>query len=354
MSYLSQRASKKQRRAVNRKVKEIIYGGDALSREDESDDREFYAVDRFVSHLDDTARATVERLVGSLVVEDAPVILDLMASWDSHIPAQLAVARVVGLGLNSNELAANEALDEWLVHDLNRDPKLPFPDASFDVVLNTVSVEYLTQPFAVFREIARVLKPGGFLLVVFSDRMFPEKSVHVWRYSSEQERIMIVEDFVNDSLLFEAPRVWVSKGLPRPAGDRYHEMTETSDPVLAVAAVREGGPERERPFPSPPVAAMYTAEEVAARSRAVGETLRCPHCDQPLARWQVPQTPYTNWDAEHVYICANNHCPYMLRGWQAMSRQGIVGSTYRLLYDPVSDRCRAIAISSHRDLSTPG
>jgi len=39
-----------------------------------------------VSHLDSLALATVEKLIETLVVEENPAILDLMAGWDSHIP----------------------------------------------------------------------------------------------------------------------------------------------------------------------------------------------------------------------------------------------------------------------------
>ncbi len=39
--------------------------------------------------------------------------------------------------------------------------RLPFPDASFDVVTANMVVEHLSDPETQFREIARVVKPGG-------------------------------------------------------------------------------------------------------------------------------------------------------------------------------------------------
>ena len=54
-----------------------------------------------------------------------------------------------------------------MVHDLNREPRLPFGDASFDGVILTVSVQYLTRPVEVFREVGRILRPGGPLVVTF-------------------------------------------------------------------------------------------------------------------------------------------------------------------------------------------
>jgi ubiquinone/menaquinone biosynthesis C-methylase UbiE len=41
------------------------------------------------------------------------------------------------------------------------DPRFPFADSSFDVVTCVVSVDYLTKPLEVFKEISRVLRPGG-------------------------------------------------------------------------------------------------------------------------------------------------------------------------------------------------
>ena len=93
-----------------------------------------------MSHLDDLALETLEKLIGTLVVEESPVILDFMAGWDSHIPEALKPAKVIGLGLNESELTKNAALSEYVIHDLNRNPILPFPGKSFDVVVNTVSL----------------------------------------------------------------------------------------------------------------------------------------------------------------------------------------------------------------------
>jgi SAM-dependent methyltransferase len=43
---------------------------------------------------------------------------------------------------------------------------LPFPDATFDAALNIVTLEHVREPKQVLTEIARVLKPGGRLLLV--------------------------------------------------------------------------------------------------------------------------------------------------------------------------------------------
>ena len=220
---------------------------DAFSRLDESDDREFYSLDRFVSHLDSLALSTVEKIIGDLVVEERPVILDLMAGWDSHLPDGIRPARLVGLGLNEHELQENKALTEYRLHDLNQDPIIPFPDRTFDVVLNTVSVDYLTHPLRIFEEVNRVLKPGGLFLVIFSNRMFPEKAVKIWRESNEEERVLLVQDFFKEAGNFEKPGLFISKGKPRPKDDQYAHLGIPSDPIYAVFADKVGGdPSRKK------------------------------------------------------------------------------------------------------------
>ena len=80
-------------------IREPYLSPEAFSRLDESDDRSFYARDRFVSHLDSVARSTVEKIIGELVTEENPVILDLMAGWDSPSPGRLEPGPGGGTGI---------------------------------------------------------------------------------------------------------------------------------------------------------------------------------------------------------------------------------------------------------------
>jgi SAM-dependent methyltransferase len=313
---------------------------DAFSRLDETDDTLFYLRDRFVDHLDATALVTVERIIATLLNEDSPAILDLMAGWSSHLADTIRPARVVGLGLNVNELDRNPALSEIVIHDLNRDPRLPFPDAAFDAVLNTVSVDYMVRPVEVFREVARVLKPGGLFLVIFSNRVFPEKAVKVWRESSEAVRVDLVRSFFAGAGGFGTVRSHASVGMPRPEDDRHFVPGRPSDPVYAVYAERKGGAADRPPRPEITLDTLPEPDpaEVERRKKQVRRTLRCPYCDRPLTRWKVPDTPFNEWDADYVYVCFDAACPYHVRSHSVMQQQGNVGFTYRLMYLRERDR----------------
>ncbi len=152
----------------------------AFDKADPAPDAAFYAHPRLVAHIDDGAVAAVTELYRE-VLPPGGAVLDLMASWISHLPPEIGYGHVTGHGMNAVELAANPRLDDWFVQDLNADPVLPLPSARFDAACLCVSIQYLQQPVAVLREVARVLRPGAPLVITFSNRCFPTKAVAIWQ-----------------------------------------------------------------------------------------------------------------------------------------------------------------------------
>ncbi len=165
-----------------------------FTRQDETDDSNFYVAPRMVVHIDDVAIAAVTDAIRRHVPANAR-ILDIMSSYRSHLPTEASYSEVVGLGMNEAELKANSQLTRFVVQNLNKNPQLPFEDGHFDAVINTVSVQYLKRPVEVFREVARVLKPGGVSLVSFSDRMFPTKAVRIWYEGNNESHIALVQKY---------------------------------------------------------------------------------------------------------------------------------------------------------------
>jgi SAM-dependent methyltransferase len=327
-----------------------ILGADAFSRLDERPDADFYSTDRFVNHLDDAALSNVKTLIERVVTKNNPVVLDLMASWDSHLPGALKPARVVGLGLNKNELVNNEALTEWVVHDLNENPRLPFPDNTFDVVLNTVSVDYLIRPIEIFQEVSRILKPEGLFLVIFSNRLFPEKAVKIWNRSSDEARTRLVENYFNWAGGFSKPRVYSLLGGERPPEDRYAGYGLPADPIFAVYGFAERT-QAPLPITEKEAKALLGLEvrktaDLTEKMKKVKESLQCPYCGKKMQKWAVPQGPFTEWENDFMYICFNDTCPYLVRGWEVMGRQGNTGISYRCMYYPEKDVCMPVPIFS--------
>lgn len=207
-------------------------------RADENPDQQFYEHPRLVQHIDDTAIKIISRLYGRLLQPDSNV-LDLMSSWTSHLPEDLSLKSFTGLGMNQKELQANNRLSEYVVHDLNAEPQMPFDDQGFDAVICTVSVEYLIHPFEVFEEITRILKPGGIFIATFSNRWFPPKAINIWTELHEFERMGLVLEFFLKSGKYSNLQSYSMRGLPRPADDRYSSQIPFSDPVYAVWGTTE-------------------------------------------------------------------------------------------------------------------
>lgn len=195
---------------------------DYFRRQDGSDDEMFYVQPRKVVHIDDHAIKVVRDLFHHLLPPGG-IYLDLMSSWRSHLPEALKPGRVVGLGMNADEMADNPQLDKYVVQNLNRNPLLPFEDGDFDAAFCTVSVQYLTNPAAVFAEVNRVLKPGGVFIVSFSNRCFPTKAVNVWVSTNDSQHLALVTRY------FEQGGNWV--GIEADQKKRL-----MADPLYAVWA----------------------------------------------------------------------------------------------------------------------
>ena len=171
---------------------------DTFRRTDEAPDEEFYRTPRLVTHIDDGAIAAVTQLYRELFPADGE-ILDLMSSWVSHLPPEVAYRRVIGLGMNEVELRRNERLDSYIVQNLNTNPGLPFGESEFDGVGICVSIDYLTRPVEVLREVGRVLKVGAPLITTFSNRCFPTKAVEIWRQLDDRGHMRLVEEYLEEA-----------------------------------------------------------------------------------------------------------------------------------------------------------
>jgi SAM-dependent methyltransferase/FKBP-type peptidyl-prolyl cis-trans isomerase 2 len=210
-----------------------FFADDPYARPDAQDDAHFYQKPRLVNHIDAQADATIRGLYGRLLKPGVRV-LDLMSSWNSHLPDTLELAKITGLGLNREELVKNPRLTDYVVHDLNINPVLPFGDQELEAVICTVSVEYLTHPGEIFREVARILKPGGLFIHTFSNRWFPPKVIKIWTELMEWERPGLVLEYFLRSGAYDQLQTFSARGWPRPATDRYFPQVPLSDPVFAV------------------------------------------------------------------------------------------------------------------------
>eukprot|EP00469_Lotharella_globosa_P010199 CAMPEP_0167782954 /NCGR_PEP_ID=MMETSP0111_2-20121227/6806_1 /TAXON_ID=91324 /ORGANISM="Lotharella globosa, Strain CCCM811" /LENGTH=271 /DNA_ID=CAMNT_0007673847 /DNA_START=108 /DNA_END=923 /DNA_ORIENTATION=+ len=186
----------------------VPFENEDFRRFDESNDKLFYDEPKLVEHIDKAGVSALTRFhetelqniaqgLGKSSTQDLDV-LDLCSSWVSHL-GSARPRKVVGLGMNMEELQANPVLTERIVADLNASPKLDLPDSSFDAVLCQLSIDYLIKPIDVAAEAFRVLRPGGVFVVTFSNRLFFQKAVAVWTGKSDLDHIETVGAFMHYS-----------------------------------------------------------------------------------------------------------------------------------------------------------
>ena len=202
-------------------------GPNSFRRQDESDDARFYELPGLLIHVDEHA----SRALAANFNDRLPAggdILDLMSAYRSHLPRQLALNSVAGLGMNKDELSKNTELTGHVVHNLNQNPEMPFDDKEFDACTLSFSFQYLTQPVAVLRDIARLLKPGGTCYIAFSNRMFLTKAMFCWQTATDHQKGEIVAFCFDESGLYETPEA-----------DEVVAPSRGCDPLYVVSAQRK-------------------------------------------------------------------------------------------------------------------
>ena len=162
---------------------------------DETNDSEFYSTPKFVYHLDSNFRKNLSELYEE-EFENNCSVLDLMSSWDSYLPRNLKYKKVIGHGLNKEELERNKALDDYWIQNFNINQKIPLENETIDYCLMVAAWQYLQYPEKITEEVARVLDQKGKFIIAFSNRAFWHKAPNIWTYSNETERIEYVRNIL--------------------------------------------------------------------------------------------------------------------------------------------------------------
>ena len=298
-----------------------LLGQEGLRRDNEQDDAEYYRLPHsrpfFGRATDRAIRAHHDRIIP----KGARRVLDLMSSLVTHADP-VAGREVIGLGLNAAEMARNEELSRAVVHDVNSNPNLPFDDQSFDAVLCSGSLDLSIRPLELVRETARVLRPGGVLIVSFTDRMIQPKCVHAWRDNDNEGRITLATSYFSFSGVFLRPFVEVEE-LRAP----HHEAWDAHDDELLTVIWGY----------RPPAPEMVTQRLPPLPRLAVGTERTCPWCGSPMNVWQPPDTPWeVDYGVEVLHVCFNDECPYFVRGAKWCRRNGMRCSSYRHSRNPVT------------------
>jgi len=158
---------------------------------DESNDEEFYSDPKFVYHLDANFRNYLSSVYKN-EINDNSTVLDLMSSWVSYLPLEKKYKKVIGHGLNKEELERNKTLNSFWVQNFNLSQKIPLESGSVDYCLMVAAWQYLQYPENITNEVSRILSDKGKILVSFSNRAFWHKAPNIWTTSTEEERVKYV------------------------------------------------------------------------------------------------------------------------------------------------------------------
>ncbi|GMH56939.1 hypothetical protein TrST_g9692 [Triparma strigata] len=200
------------------------YTSAGLTPEWSGNDGAFYTLPKFVHHAGPECRASLTEFYSCCLPEKGTgATLDLCSSFTSHYPEGWKGSYSVALGLNPLELLFNPSKTSFKVQNLNENPTLPYPPSTFDVITNSLSVDYLTSPLKIFNEMHRVLKPNGLACMAFTNRCFPTKVVPIWKAPfTEENHVKIVasyfkycgEEWSEVGVVDVSPKGWVGERDP--------------------------------------------------------------------------------------------------------------------------------------------
>lgn len=138
----------------------------------------------------------------------------------------------------------------------NANPTLPYEDNSFDVVTCVVSIDYLTKPIEVLKEVnacdslhvmclsylstiansssfiekvRRVLRPGGKVVISQSNRCFPSKAVALWLEMNDRQHLELINGYLKYAGFGEAQAYDITASVP---GERFN------DPMFIVEVTK--------------------------------------------------------------------------------------------------------------------
>ena len=200
---------------------------------DESNDEEFYSDPKFVYHLDSNFRQYLSDVYNKEIL-DYSTVLDLMSSWDSYLPKEKKYKKVIGHGLNKQELEKNKIFDSYWIQNFNLSQEIPLDGGSIDYCLMVAAWQYLQYPENLTKDIVRILSSQGKFIIAFSNRAFWHKAPNIWTTSTEEERVNYVR------------RVLISNGFKEPKiikkfnGQKFNLLPFlNNDPFYCLIASKE-------------------------------------------------------------------------------------------------------------------
>jgi len=125
-------------------------------------------------------------------------------------------------------------LDSFWIQNFNLKQEIPLNSQSIDYCLMVAAWQYLQYPENVTKEISRILRDKGKIIISFSNRAFWHKAPNIWTTSSEDERVKYVR------------KVLITNGFKEPKIIKKFHNSATNifdffkkDPFYCLIAIKE-------------------------------------------------------------------------------------------------------------------
>ncbi|MER9229228.1 methyltransferase domain-containing protein [Mesorhizobium sp. M0664] len=174
-------------------------------------------------------------------------VLDIgsgLGGIDVLLAAKHGAAAVIGIDVEpqlidlARDLAAKKGLTGRVTFQLVTTGKLPFADASFDLVFSKDAMVHIADKLAVYSEVLRVLKPGSWFIAadwLWSEGAAEGAVVHAWL-----SKMQLTFAFTPPA---DALQALIDAGFAEPGiADRRHELQEANRKEVALLE----GPIRQR------------------------------------------------------------------------------------------------------------
>jgi hypothetical protein len=286
------------------------------------------------------ALETIRVASEELLPEGNVRMLELLAGPMAVMPTGETPNVVAGVSRWADELSCNDGLRHRILADLNTDPGLPFRSDSFGGAALFFGVETLRYPEDVFREVSRVLKHGALFLIVYSPVTDRDYAHSRWNMMDDQERLALIVSHFEKAQTFGPVTAYGSKRRIRSDASKMQYPVKNQAAIWIAYAKNRSDESR----------AWDLSGKLERLHEEMVDPFQCPYCGHRLKKYEVPHSVYEIdywYEADYLYICFNDSCPYFERGWQWMWTQMRRNVSYRHMYNPTTRKSGPIPVPTY-------
>ena len=229
--------------------------------------------DRLTNHVYAMRYRAVERMVAHKPVES---VLDVgCGTGDFCLLFDPARTRYLGIDISANMIAECRRLFPSQQFKVADGDSIDVPDESVDLVLSIGVLEYLADPVSHLKELARVTKPGGNMVVTVPN-------------ASNRSRQL---DRPIRALIDSAPGKWLRRVIRRPSQiGRSAGRTVVKDPSIrhrhmTVDELRRIGAATGLALVDHSHVSLYLASELIPGAAALNDVVSRALSDRPYGKW---------------------------------------------------------------------